>query len=387
MRIDFSRLCKNLRKAFTGTNRTPFKFTLKRLAVLCWFFLLFPWLMFFTWTCFMLDGIFFPDYKKVDVTSPVFVIGNFRSGSTFLQRILAMDRQTFTYAKTWEIYLAPSITQRKFFRALFMFDRWIGNPVHNFLDSFEKRNLDTVPMHKVGLREPEEDEGFLFFIWSTFFIWFFFPETGPSDSLLYFDTTVPYPKRKRIINFYRECVQRYLYLNKNKVFLSKNPSFSPKISTLLDVFPDARIIYLARDPAEMLISEVGWFTYAWNFLHSPRVPYPFLAEIIKLTLHWYTYPPAVLAKKAPGNHLVITFNDLIRDTEKSIELIYERFGLTIHDQFRKKIQQAVLQSGKHSPSHKRTLEDIGLDRKKIAVIYKDVYDYYGFDTARKKDIL
>ncbi len=52
-----------------------------------------------------------------EIEAPVFIIGNFRSGSTLLQRLLAKDEEHLTAMTTLEIYIAPSITQRVFWKA------------------------------------------------------------------------------------------------------------------------------------------------------------------------------------------------------------------------------------------------------------------------------
>ena len=61
--------------------------------------------------------------------------------------------------------------------------------------------------------------------------------------------------RRRLMRFYKECVRRQLYLNGPAgSHLSKNPTFSGRVESLIETFPDARIVVLMRDPRETIPS-------------------------------------------------------------------------------------------------------------------------------------
>ena len=73
------------------------------------FYLVWPIGSLLHWFVFLLDDIFFPAYKKQLIEKPLFILGNLRSGSTFLHRLLSRDTETFTSLTTWDIYLTPSV--------------------------------------------------------------------------------------------------------------------------------------------------------------------------------------------------------------------------------------------------------------------------------------
>src|SRR5208282_309976 len=98
-----------------------------RLIFLLLFYPIWGCILLAAWIGFIVDEIFFPAYRKQPVEKPLFIVSNFRSGSTFVQRTLARDESTFTCLRTGEIYLTPSITQRRIFRLLSRADAVCGH--------------------------------------------------------------------------------------------------------------------------------------------------------------------------------------------------------------------------------------------------------------------
>ena len=110
---NFKRLWRITKLNFFKARGTMSRLTPKRLLILVGFYALYAIVEITTWTCFALDRIFYPDFLNVEIKSPVFIIGNPRSGTTFLHRLLALDEMHFSCMRMWEIFFAPSIVQRK----------------------------------------------------------------------------------------------------------------------------------------------------------------------------------------------------------------------------------------------------------------------------------
>jgi len=107
----------------------------------------------------MLDWILFPGFRHVEVREPVFIVGNPRTGSTHLLRVLAQDKKTFATPKLWEQVLAPSITQRKIVRALGRLDRRLGGSIRGWLTGWQNRAFQEEEQYRrLRLEEPDEDE-------------------------------------------------------------------------------------------------------------------------------------------------------------------------------------------------------------------------------------
>ena len=75
----------------------------------------------------------------------------------------------------------------------------------------------------------------------------------------------PERKRRRINDFYRECVRRQLYLNgPDKTHLSKNPLWAGRVASLIESFPDARFVVNVRDPRDTIPSLLKLLSSAWQ---------------------------------------------------------------------------------------------------------------------------
>ncbi|HCI11104.1 MAG TPA: sulfotransferase, partial [Alcanivorax sp.] len=130
----------------------------RRWLVMALFWPLFALLQAINGAGLLLDYLLFPDFRRVRVREPLFVVGVPRSGTTFLHRLLAGDRERFTTTALWELIFAPSITQRFFWRGVGRLDALVGAPLSRLFFRLERwvlGGLDDV--HQTGLRDPEED--------------------------------------------------------------------------------------------------------------------------------------------------------------------------------------------------------------------------------------
>ncbi len=375
--INFTLFFRQLLKSFFRSRHTHYRLTVKRFSVLLAVMAVFFFSIAYHWLFFLLDAIFFSGFRRQKVEKPIFIIGNFRTGSTLLHRIMARDTTHFISFKMWEIYLAPSVSQRKFFRALLRLDALVGGPLRRFIGFFEKQGIGRNRLHEMGMRKAEEEEGMLIFIWHSFWNRYFFPmpeDTAPYD---YFDSLMPRPKRRRIMRFYRRAVQRHLYYHDGgKMLLSKNPCFTPKVRSLMEVFPDCRFIYLVRDPVETCTSKVSWFAYWYNNFNSPLEPYPLKDETIEMMKLWYTYPVEVLKHLPKKRALIVNYDDFVKSPENMIRFIYKSFGMKITPDFDRVLVEETHRARSFKSSRETTAESIGMSKKILHERFEDIYAYY-----------
>lgn len=379
--FSFRNLLRFTYRSFFTSRGTPYRLTLKRIGWLLLFYIVFPLWELFIWIGLWLDELFFADYHDVQIGAPVFIIGNPRSGTTFLQRLMAENTQTFTSMKTWELLFAPSITARQIFEALAAVERRIGKPLRKPLLRLQQRWQEANVVHKVALRAPEEDEYLLIHIFSTLKVWTFAAMLEEAQRYTYFDKQMPAREKRRIQQFYRRCLQRHLYAHDavDKVYLSKNPSYSPMVETLLEIFPDARFVYLARNPLEMIPSYISLTEEEWQILGDPPKPYMCRDWVLEMAHHWYTYPLQRLSERPQDQYIVVNFHRMVNHAETVINEIYERLELEMRDEFAGILHERAIAARNHESEHDYALSEMGLSRQEIQTEFEEVFRRFGFE--------
>lgn len=369
-------------KSLFKSRGTNYRLTPKRAGVLSLAFILYWLLELMTWLGFLLDEICFPAYQEVKIKEPVYIIGNPRSGTTFLQRLLARDERTFNTMRTWEMLLAPSVTTRKVFRLISGLDARLGSPLHRCLGMLEESWQEDNVVHRIAFRAPEEDEYLLIHIFSTLKIWLYVAMLDEAEPYTYFDGQMPEEEKERMMTFYIRCLRRHLYAygEEDKHYLAKNPHFSPMVDTLYAYFPDVKIIYLARNPLDMIPSYISLKEDEWQLLGDPVEPYGSRDYILDMAHHWYNYPLERLDQAPQNSAIVVDFNDLVSDARSVVTEIYERFGFELSPAFDKILRQATERARNHESEHEYSLQEMGLTRTQIVSDYREIFERFDFDT-------
>jgi len=355
---------KTLYYSFFKSNHTPGRLTPKRLAVLTFIFLFYPLWHLSIRVAYLLDNLFFPDHHQQEVEQPIFIIGNFRSGTTFLHRLLARDSGA-TSLTSWEIYMAPSIVGRRVLKWMMHINYAIGNPAQRVLNIFDRIMAEYSYMHRIGINEPEEDGQVLFHIWSSYDLLAFFPFPGLIRKYIYYDQQVPEEERERDMEYYREVLKKHIYSHGGKRYISKNPSYSPKVKTLHEKFPDAKFINLVRSPLQVIPSSISLLSNHLKTYGDPEARYELQDTIIEVSKHWYVYPHKYLKQLPSDQYIRIRYTDLVHDPRGTIEKIYSQFGMEISPEYEQVLNHEAEKARHFRSRHKYSLKEMGLDRQRL----------------------
>jgi len=370
----------------SGSGWTP-----RRIAILVAFFLFFPLLEIFVWVGLLFDNIRYPNYRREVARSPVFIIGNPRSGTTFLHRLLSRDIGRFSTMQMWEILIAPSITQRKVIEGLAAafqrFGDWISAKLTRIEKGWHAKNV----MHAVSLREPEEDDYLLLHIWSALTIGLSAGILQEARPYTYFDLKLPERQRERIMAFYRRCVQRHLHADRvcrsrtARQYLAKNPALSPKVDTVIKYFPDVKFVVLVRNPLEVIPSYVSMMMFSWRILGIPVNDHRLRDYITDMAYHWYRYPLERLEKAPAESTIIIRYDEMICDPGRTVEKIYAQFGFEMSPEFAAVLSAETTRSRRYKSRHRYALHELGLSREMILSKFQSIFDRFGFDQTVGKD--
>ena len=164
---------------------------------------------------------------------PVFIIGHWRSGTTYLHELLSVDKR-FASPSTYQCFAANHfLVTQSVIPKLF----WFAIP--------GQRPMDNV---KMGWDRPQEDEFALCAagIKSPYFRIAFPNHTN--EYLEYLDMKGLTPKE---LNEWKKGLTSFiqaLTLHQNKRIVLKSPTHTGRLKVLSEMFPGARFLHIVRDP-------------------------------------------------------------------------------------------------------------------------------------------
>lgn len=327
--------------------------------------------------CLMLDRVFFPRFVGTRIDAPIFIVGNGRSGTTHIQRILSADGERFSYFKTWELLL-PSILQRKFVGWLEAFDRRVlRGLVQRRMRQSEDQALEEIrKLHDWQSTGSEEDDFILFTNWSSVSLTWPFPYTE-LEYLFWTDRQTP-AKRRRILEFYRSMLQRLLYCaNGDKIHCCKSPQFTLKMRSLLEVFPDARFIVMLRHPYETIPSLLDLMSRYWRGMGAPESHVAASADLLgEIQIAQYRHALDVVADLPAHRQIVVEFRDLLADPKAIVERVYARFGLEISQDFDAFLEEERAAAKTFRSQHEFEPEARGPTRARIRSELADLFERF-----------
>ncbi len=336
------------------------------------FLLIYPPLLIINRIFLFLDYILVPEFEKAKVKNPIFIMGVNRSGTTFFHKLISKSNQ-FSTSKTWDLII-PSLSLRKFLTILSSGLRYFK------IDQIEKKNKG----HQVKLDNVEEDEMLLFIhkldsLWVSNHLipWLKFDsKTKEFIKHVYRDNSKNENRNIRSMLFCKDFFQRQAYLNKNRPHLSKSNPFIFKIDSILRVFPDAKFIFLVRDPLETIPS---YFSLQENVKFGNLLSREEISSLRKESyaeiIEWYKETEKVKSKLYKKQFITFTYPQITNDLENSIKSFYKFIGKKMTKKFEKEVSDFARK--KYIKKHQnKNIEDYGFTKKQILSDFDFVYQEY-----------
>lgn len=327
-----------------------------------------------------LDHVFFWRFRRQPVVEPVFIIAPPRSGTTLVQNLLSLDEERFLHLKMYQT-IFPAVCFQRCLDTLAWLDGWLGHPFEKLMGWCEKKWFGGWDeLHKMRLNQPEEDDALFLYAFQSEAIFMLFPfvrelwEAGFPDAL-------PTGERRKLMRYYRSCLQRHLYANgPAKTLLSKATQSSGTVESLLEEFPDAKFITIVRHPYRSVASHVSLFVPVWQ-AHSPDIARngPEARAYAGLAVAWYKHLFAFRRRVASRQYYCIDYRDLVRNPRKTIENLYAHFGWPMEEICRARLDTATQRQREFKSKHEYTLEEFGLSKEWIQQELGEVLDTHGLE--------
>lgn len=207
----------------------------------------FPILRAVVWALMALDQVFFPQLRKKKANRPIVLVGNPRTGTTFLQRFLS----DAGFGSGMELFLMlyPSL----FLQALL-------RPIMPLLEKANPAKFHSDAVHQTSLGSVETDDVALLFRYlDGFFLYGFFLAFDEPDHWQQFDPKVR-DTSKRDFDWLDALWRRSLVKHGGDRNVAKLFSLSSRLPAFLERFPEAQILYMVRDPLDIIPSTMSLVT-------------------------------------------------------------------------------------------------------------------------------
>ena len=300
--------------------------------------------------------------KNTEITKPpVFIIGHWRTGTTFLQQLINLDCN----------FITPNVVQTAI-PDHFIFSTPYYAPVMKAVMP-SKRPMDEVAMAPF---EPMEDEfalirmgasspveNLLFPRKNTFFmsdLQLFLPEGKMRDKW-----------EKNLLWFIRKLV----FYSSRQVVL-KNPFHTPRIEILAKMFPGAKFIHICRNPYNVVPSTIRmWNIVAEENSLKPGWKKPAISDISHVMNFFLDKINNYTENTGKADFYEISFEKLENDTVAEIKKMYESLNFEFTADFNQKLSGFIQ---KHKDYRKNIYNLSPAEKDEIYRECKPWFDQYGY---------
>lgn len=307
-----------------------------------------------------------PEILEQVIDDPLVIVGLPRTGTTLLQRTLAVDPQ-FAKAQWWETrYPAPlpgetlEQPQQRLQRA------------HAEVAGMIEAVPQILAIHPLDAEQPDEE----FMLMEHSF-------------LCAMDSYVNVPSYTAWLDR-QDQTQVYLYLKKTLQFLQwqqarrgivpgrrwllKSPQHLHTLELLFAVFPHAQVILTHRDPGKTIPSLASFIHTLWQIYSEQADPRQVGTQWNQRMARALRHCMAVREGMPAGRFLDVRFEDTVRDPLAVVERIYRFAGLELTPALRDAMGDWLAANGREKrAAHHYDPADYGLDD---ALLQRDYADYH-----------
>lgn len=311
------------------------------------------------------DLIFSRKVNRTKLEPPVFIIGHWRSGTTLLHNLMSMDKQ----------FIYPNMGAMLFPSQFLLTEPVLKHVVKHLLP--KQRPMDNMP---VNWDLPQEDETsiMLLHLMSPYLAIGFSDQPEVYDRFYELDQLTPKEEatwKSTFLYFLKKLA--FKAGGANKHILLKSPTHTFRIPFLLKMFPDARFVYIYRDPYKVYNSTLHLRrTMFGDNGFAPLKMEKLEEDMANIYLnHLDVYDRD--RKTVPEGQLhEVRFEELEADPVAELRKVYERLNLSGFDDLEKNMQPYL----KDQKSYKKNKYEMdAAQEKKIYERWQKAFEMFGYD--------
>jgi len=309
-----------------------------------------------------------PEIDAIPVEAPVFIVGLQRTGTTVLHRLLALE-PALRPLLSWEALdpvppgpaaKGPGTRDPRVRRA-----EWAERGLRRIAPDF-------FAVHPVEAHAPEEDVLLLDLA---------FRGTTPeaTQHVPAFAAWLEAADARPAYRDLRGWMQLLLWQRPGR-WLGKTPHHLEFLDALLDVFPDARILWTHRDPTVAAASFASMVAHARGVFSDRVDPHAVGAHWGRKQAHMVARAMDARARAGEDAFLDVHYGELVADPLKQVRRVYDHLGLALSADTESRMRDWIARHPQHRLGvHRYRLEDFGLDADALAERYAAYRDRFGVE--------
>jgi hypothetical protein len=314
-----------------------------------------------------------PEIGREKIVAPLFIVGMPRTGTTILHALLEQDPANRA-PLFWEVqFPVPPATP----------DTWGNDPRiaedQKILDQLYRLLPGFQAMHPMGATMPQECV-------AVFTMCFMSAQLQVQFNVPSYQSWLDEQDMRATYGFYKRFLQHAQSGGvRGERWVLKSPAHLHLLETLLDVFPDARIVHTHRDPVEVCAS-VASLTATLRGAATDAID---LKAIGKQQVRWWA---KLIGKSLDQRKRLahrreqffdVTMGEIVADPIGVVRRMYAHFGYRLSDE----VETRMVSFMKNNPrdkhgSHAYSPSDFGIDPDRDRLLFADYVEHFRLATKR-----
>lgn len=309
--------------------------------------------------------------ESVEIQPPLFILGQWRSGTTHLHKLLAQD-PSLGYCSSFQAFNSHTflILEGHSQRFSGRLTRWLYFQwLRRILAGSIRRS--TAPRY-LRPHEPQEDEFALMAAGLSPFMALYFPVRRTHYDHYFTLRLLSQERREQWKRRWLRFLRKVALVNPGRRLVLKSPAHTGRIELIREVFPQARFVHISRHPYRVFRSNLHRLVGITDESPYAEEAAKETAEVV-LSSHRWVYDAYFRDRPllGPGQLHELRYEDLISDPMGQLEQLYASLGLHGFKAARERFSDFCEASRKHRPGSYPELSEVLKQR-----IYEGCASYF-----------